>query len=212
MARLFRRDRSAQPPRTGPGSVTGRQPSGIHILSEVDDWVPKEIARGGRESAAAETTASDWLPANLPEPTSEPPPPSRKRSTITEVPPEMLAAPAPAEPDLEAAVEQMKGAVEEARAEAARLRAQLEALQAARAPAAPPPSAAPPPAPAEPPPAGAVNLNTASVEELMTLPGVTRRAATQIIEHRPFASLDGLLEVPGFHAGRVARFEGRATV
>ena len=198
MARLFRRDRSAQPPRTGPGSVTGRQASGLHILSDVDDWVPEDVAAQAPAPARPDTPSSpsDWLPPDLPEPTSAPPPPSRKRSTITEVPPEMLAAPPPAPVDLRRTVEEMQAALAEARGETDRLRRELDALRREPAPG--------------------VNVNTATVDELMVLPGMTRRGAQALVEHREangsFASLDGLLEVPGFHADRVERLAGRATV
>lgn len=57
-----------------------------------------------------------------------------------------------------------------------------------------------------------VDLNTATVEELMTLPGVGRRAAMHLIEHReqngPFRSLEDVHAVEGFHAARVERIAG----
>ena len=101
---------------------------------------------------------------------------------------------------------------------------------AARPPATKPP---PPPATPHPPPAhsepepsppavaagssdGRVSLNTAGIEELMTLPGVGRRAAERIVAHRdangPFGSLDELSAIEGFHAERIARISGSASV
>jgi competence protein ComEA len=61
-----------------------------------------------------------------------------------------------------------------------------------------------------------VNLNTASVDELVTLPGVGRRAAERLVEYReargPLRSVGALLAVEGFNADRIARLRGRATV
>jgi competence protein ComEA len=69
-------------------------------------------------------------------------------------------------------------------------------------------------APESPP--GTVNLNTASVDELVTLPGVGRRAAERLVEYReargPLRSVGALLAVEGFNADRIARLRGRATV
>jgi competence protein ComEA len=65
-------------------------------------------------------------------------------------------------------------------------------------------------------PAGTVNLNTASVDELVTLPGVGRRAAERLVEYReargPLRSVGALLAVEGFNTDRIARLRGRATV
>jgi competence protein ComEA len=63
---------------------------------------------------------------------------------------------------------------------------------------------------------GRVSLNTASVEQLMTLPGLGRRAAERLVAHReangPFASLEDLQAVQGFHSDRIRRIAGSAGV
>ncbi|HEX6714073.1 MAG TPA: helix-hairpin-helix domain-containing protein [Thermoleophilaceae bacterium] len=80
---------------------------------------------------------------------------------------------------------------------------------------------APPLAPvAEPAPAvidgKKVNINSAPIAELMTLPGVGPRAAERIVEWREeygaFKSLDELDEVEGFHGDRIRRLIGHAEV
>lgn len=67
--------------------------------------------------------------------------------------------------------------------------------------AAPPPAAAPAPGGATGAAAGAVSLNTATAQELTTLPGVGAATAAAIVAHReangPFRSVDGLLDVKG---------------
>ena len=98
---------------------------------------------------------------------------------------------------------------------------------AVEAPVAAPPSPPPPPAaapPSPPPPpvfpasagAGRININSASVDELVQLPGVGRRAAERIVAHReahgPFASLDDLHNVEGWHAERIRRIVDSASV
>jgi competence protein ComEA len=64
-----------------------------------------------------------------------------------------------------------------------------------------------------PPPAGAgVDLNTATAEQLQTVPGIGPVAALRIVafrdEYGRFASLDALTQVEGFDAERVARLRG----
>jgi competence protein ComEA len=81
---------------------------------------------------------------------------------------------------------------------------------AAAVPVVPASVSAPAPRPAAAPVDGAkVNLNTATAEQLMTLPGVGRRAAERVIERREqagtFNSLDELRDVEGFHGERIAR-------
>lgn len=94
---------------------------------------------------------------------------------------------------------------------------------AATAPAAPAPAPAPatvPAAPADPTPEpaapGLVNVNTASVAELQTLPGVGPKAAERIVEYRDeygrFASVDDLEAIEGFGPARLAKLRDQATV
>lgn len=98
-----------------------------------------------------------------------------------------------------------------------RERAELEArLSAAEARAAaervpePPSAARAGPAESASPGTGGdmVHINTADAATLQQLPGVGPRAAARIVEHREeygaFSSIDGLLEVEGFDAQRVA--------
>jgi DNA uptake protein ComE-like DNA-binding protein len=47
------------------------------------------------------------------------------------------------------------------------------------------------------PPSTPIDLNTASRDELLSLPGIGEVMALRLIEARPFSSIDGLLEVPG---------------
>ncbi|BDG61455.1 ComEA family DNA-binding protein [Caldinitratiruptor microaerophilus] len=63
---------------------------------------------------------------------------------------------------------------------------------------------------------GRVNLNTAGVEELMTLPGIGRVLAERIVEHRRrverFRSIEDLLQVPGIGASRLEQLRPYLTL
>ena len=226
--RMFRRDdETPAEPATGPGSVTGRQASGIILTSGVEDWVPPGVA--GRRQAPEPGVAAapeDWLPPQMPERTSQPPSAERRRSTVHQVPQEMAAAAPPTEaPDatirereLQKALDRVTHELEATLRETERLREQIASMQAA--PAEPLPEELPEPreaaGPAPVPEGGMVNINTASVDELVTLPGVGRRAAERLVAYReargPLASLGALKAIEGFNTDRIARLQGRATL
>ncbi|MCE7877203.1 MAG: helix-hairpin-helix domain-containing protein [Betaproteobacteria bacterium PRO3] len=62
----------------------------------------------------------------------------------------------------------------------------------------------------------AVNLNTATHDELVAVPGIGPAKAQAIVEHRnahgPFASVDDLKEVKGFRAKLVEKLRPEFTV
>lgn len=63
---------------------------------------------------------------------------------------------------------------------------------------------------------GAVNLNTASRDELLAVPGIGPTKAQAILDHRaahgPFRSVDDLREVKGFRGKLVERLRPELTV
>jgi competence protein ComEA len=65
-------------------------------------------------------------------------------------------------------------------------------------------------------PAALINLNTATAEELETLPGIGPVLAASIVEHReqhgPFATVDDLLDVSGIGEQRLADLRDLVTV
>ena len=107
-------------------------------------------------------------------------------------------------------------------APSATLRAPAEepALAAPPAPVevvvAPPAPAAPAVAPAPVEPAATdkrlLNVQTATIEELTKLPGVTLKVAKEIIKGRPFASLDALIDVRGIGEKTLRRIKGLLTL
>jgi competence protein ComEA len=65
-------------------------------------------------------------------------------------------------------------------------------------------------------PSGPVDLNTATAEQLDTLPGVGPATAAAILEHRdregPFRSVEELLDVPGIGDAKLAQLRDLVTV
>jgi len=82
--------------------------------------------------------------------------------------------------------------------------------------AAMPPAAAAPPAQGQAAPEAKVNINTASAEELTTLPGIGPSYAQRIVEHRekngPFKRPEDLLGVRGIGDKTFERIRDRITV
>ena len=64
--------------------------------------------------------------------------------------------------------------------------------------------------------AGMVNINTAGVEELMTLSGIGKKRAEDIIAYRemngPFSSTEELMNVSGIGQGLFGKLSGQVTV
>lgn len=63
---------------------------------------------------------------------------------------------------------------------------------------------------------GRVNLNTASLEELMTLNGIGETRAKAIIEHRtrngPFTKEEEIMQIPGIKEGVYTKIQDQITV
>jgi competence ComEA-like helix-hairpin-helix protein len=134
-----------------------------------------------------------------------------------ELPPgEAPVQPPTAERELKKTLADVRRELELTREETVRLHARLHKLEGAGASQTPVEDS--PADDDEPTTLGEVrvNLNTASVDELMALPGLGRRAAERIVAHRetrgPFTSVSGLLAVEGFHHDRIRRFGNRAVV
>lgn len=57
-----------------------------------------------------------------------------------------------------------------------------------------------------------VNLNTASLEKLLTLPGIGESTANKIVDARPFSSIEDLLEVSGIGTQKYNQIKDLVTV
>lgn len=57
-----------------------------------------------------------------------------------------------------------------------------------------------------------INLNTASVVELMSLPGVGESTANKIIQARPFTTIEQLLDVLGIGESKYAQLQNRVRI
>lgn len=77
-------------------------------------------------------------------------------------------------------------------------------------------AALPPPVAAPQPPGDRVNINTAAVDELTTLPGIGKSYAQRIVEYRdkngPFKKVEDLLNVRGIGEKTFERIRDRITV
>jgi competence protein ComEA len=82
------------------------------------------------------------------------------------------------------------------------------------------PAAAPPPQteaqPSSPVPGQKINLNTASVDELTTLPGVGPAIGQRIVDHRtengPFTAIEGIMDVKGIGPATFEKMKDQITV
>jgi competence ComEA-like helix-hairpin-helix protein len=83
-----------------------------------------------------------------------------------------------------------------------------------RAPASAAPAAAPADAPPAPVATGKrlLNVQTATLEELSKLPGVSLKVAKEIVKRRPFATLDALIEVRGIGEKTLRRIKALLTL
>ena len=59
---------------------------------------------------------------------------------------------------------------------------------------------------------GLVDINSASLEVLESLPGIGPVLAQRIVDHRPYRSIEDILEVPGIGEATYHAIEGRITV
>ena len=71
-------------------------------------------------------------------------------------------------------------------------------------------------APVASPTPGKINLNTANLEALMTLPGIGESTAMDIIqyrtEHGGFQSVEEIMQVPGIKQARFDKIKGWITI
>lgn len=61
-------------------------------------------------------------------------------------------------------------------------------------------------------PSGPVNVNTATLEQLVALPDVDEKIAADIMSKRPFATVDDLLKVKGIGEKRLAKLRAKVVV
>ncbi len=57
-----------------------------------------------------------------------------------------------------------------------------------------------------------VNINTASREELIRLPGIGEALADKIIKNRPIRSIEQLAEIDGIGEQRIQALEGKVII
>ena len=79
-------------------------------------------------------------------------------------------------------------------------------MQASKAPAQPRKAKAPTQA------VGAVSINDASVDEIASIKGVSRKVAAKIVESRPFETLEQLLKVRGVGEKLFKRIRSHVTL
>jgi competence protein ComEA len=61
-------------------------------------------------------------------------------------------------------------------------------------------------------PAGRININTASLEDLQTLPGIGPVKSQAIVEGRPFKTIEDVMKVKGIKEGEFAKIKDLITV
>ncbi|HLN90448.1 MAG TPA: helix-hairpin-helix domain-containing protein, partial [Patescibacteria group bacterium] len=61
-------------------------------------------------------------------------------------------------------------------------------------------------------PAGPVNLNTASKEQLVALPGIGEKKAQAIIDGRPYQKTEDIMKVKGIKQGIYNKIKDKITV
>ena len=64
----------------------------------------------------------------------------------------------------------------------------------------------------KPGPRGPVNINTATMEQLVALPDVDEKIAEDIVKKRPFKTVEELLKVKGIGDKRLAKLRDKITI
>lgn len=59
---------------------------------------------------------------------------------------------------------------------------------------------------------GLININTATFDEIASLPIVGEERAHTLISHRPYKSWEDITRVPGFSKGMVESLKDNATI